>query len=136
VGLGNEMSEFNLTIGQTLDLLNKGKKFIGEHNDEIYLWKGSFIAAWYYVCSNSFSCDFVLNEAMLNTKFREYIEPVKIITWYRPTYIWDKNYVHPTINMNKRFFPTQEQASKSLSLTEKIIKWETLEAAETWEQCE
>ena len=128
MGLEKEMSEFNLTIGQAIDLMNAGKVVESEHREKYYRYNYGHrnMATQHMLC------------VATSLKFREYIEPkpVKIITWYRPKYIWDKNYVHPTINMNKRFFPTQEQASRSLSLNEKIINWETLEAAETWEQCE
>jgi hypothetical protein len=124
------MSEFNLTIGQAIDLMCEEKVIEDIGGNRYRLFDGEFRMIGNYSC--------LFNPTMKVSKYREYIEPkpVKIITWYRPKYIWDKNYVYPTINMNKRFFPTQEQASRSLSLNEKIINWENLEAPETWEQCE
>ena len=124
------MREFNLTIGQAIDLMCDDKVIEDIGGNRYRLYDDEFRMI------GNYSCLFL--PVRIDYKFREYIEPkpVKMITWYRAKNIWDKNYVHPSVSLFQTFYKTKEEYLLKLSLNVKVIEWETIEAPETWEQCE
>lgn len=134
------MTEYNLTLGQAIDLLNQGKKIIGNHCNEIYLFKNGFNARWHFVDNDQDATDFVLNENMLNTKFAIY-EPKqesKLITWYRPIVLFDKNGDRPFIDDDyfSDFYKSKQEFFDEHGKDKKVLEWEEKYFPETWEDCE
>ena len=142
------MSEFNLTIGQAIDLLLQDKVVESDYKHIINILRNSYNRVDFVIVNHINSTQTISLSSFVDIytkfKYREYIEPkpVKMITWYRPKVYWSPHQKNPTLGDN--FYPSKsafyEDQTKFLIGTARVKvfndEWETIEAPETWEQCE
>lgn len=69
-------------------------------------------------------------------KWEEYKEPKKLIKWYRAEVVWWNGASEPQYQVTYKFYKTKEDKGHGLIENAKVIKWQEIEAPETWEQCE
>jgi len=134
-------TEFNLTIGQAIDLMQDGYPVCNEKNPKIkYFMINSIIKAQDNTYSAEgiayVSLDFI--ERNLGYFFKEYTDPkeVKMITWYIPTIIWHKNAWFPLYDGSKCYKNKDEFFTEYSKKEIKVLEWKEIQAPETWEQCE
>jgi hypothetical protein len=122
------MSEFNLTIGQAIDLMCEDKVIEDIGGNRYRLFDNEFRMIGNHSC--------LFNPTMKVSKYREYIEPkpVKMITWYSPLVTWEK-FQEPRTNQFILMFKSKEEFTE-LYTNIKVLEWKEIEAPETWEQCE
>jgi hypothetical protein len=134
------VSEFNLTIGQGIDLLLQNKDLESNEEHDVILLRDAYGRVDWIEIAQDGLCEKTKLDSFVDRyshlKFREYIEPAKSITWYRPKYTWNRDYTSPHFNTHMLFYRDKETYLKKMSLNEKVLEWETIEAPETWEQCE
>lgn len=64
-----------------------------------------------------------------------YKKPQKLVKWYRPAVIWNKNTKEPRF-VGLNYKTTKTLSNWCLHPNSKVLKWDEIEAPETWEQCE
>jgi hypothetical protein len=111
------MSEFNLTMGQAIDLMLQGKIVESEKGNKYHFSNDNF--------RNLENHSFIL--AVINSgrlKFREYIEPkeVKLVKWYHAYLVWDQLEDFPKINGDHRLWRSKEEYINKYK-SEKVLEW-------------
>jgi hypothetical protein len=123
------MNQFNLTIGQAIDLMLGGKIVVNVMGYKYHFIGGAFK----YVNNDNIFLDF-----STKLKFKEYIEPkeVKLVTWYVPTVCWCESDKQPISYGYSKYYKSKDDYFNSSGLKNiKILEWKEILAPETWEQC-
>ena len=119
------MSEYNLTVGQAIDLMLEGKTVSKQGGHSYHYSDGEFrrVSDGKYLLSASACCE---------DKFRE-VRQVKMITWYRPYIVWDQKKSQPQYSQYNNFYKTKEEVT--LLNYQKVLQWEEILAPDNYEDC-
>ena len=66
----------------------------------------------------------------------EDVEKPKLITWYRPKVVWYKEDLRPSGSDLRFYYSSKKEAEDFFGDTHNILEWETIEAPETFGECE
>jgi hypothetical protein len=118
------MSEYNLTVGQAIDLMLEGKTVSkwGGHSYHYSVGEFRRVSDGRYLLSASASCE---------DKFRE-VRQVKMITWYKPTVIWFPHTAQPERYNGNFFYKTKEEVHVG---DWKVLQWEEIQAPDNYDDC-
>jgi hypothetical protein len=137
------MSEFNLTIGQAIDLLLQDKVVESDYKHIINILRNSYNRVDFVIVNHINSTQTISLSSFVDIytkfKYREYIEPkpVKMITWYIPSILWCENDEQPTHYGYSKYYKSKDDFFRTCGIKNvKVLKWKEIQAPETWEQCE
>jgi len=123
-----------MTGWEALEIARKGNKKFKRSN-----WADSY---FYHFKENAFLADCRDNpintvdaEGLSHDDWEIVKEKAKMITWYQPSLTWLERDNHPRNNDGEPFFKTKEEAINAYD-GHKILKWQEIEAPETWGQCD
>ena len=132
-----EKEEYNLTLGQAIDLLLKGKLIecdIKERKNEYLIFHmGDF--CWKDKNTDTFDgTQLGVNSGFSYCKFKEYkpeSKPPKLVKWYRPLNVWEEGLAFPQPSKVNRFYRSKDKFDGM-----KVLEWEEKLFPRTFEECE
>ena len=127
------MSEFNLTIGQAIDLTFAGEivEFIKDDGIPIAVkFTKNYMGEGFITCfNNGRNRVFYSLSEISHYKFRKYIEPkpVKMVTWYLPIIVLWQNGGKPTSNTFNQFEKSKDKFIGQYAIKE-VLEWKEIQA--------